>query len=153
MNTYNIKACNSIIPVPFISYRHWATLLLNWPPVSFRIDFKILVTSQAFHGLTPGSISELLIPYVWPLHLLIQHIYSSYYLHLPDNMLCFCHKLCFRLQKWGLNCRQTEDLRSSLLLKKILNSPKGRDRRMVDNNERPKVLNSKTGAETVKWCP
>ncbi len=37
---------------------------LHWLPVSFRVDFKILMlTYKALHGLAPQYLSELLIPY------------------------------------------------------------------------------------------
>ncbi len=37
---------------------------LQWLPVSFRVDFKILMlTYKALHGLAPQYLSELLIPY------------------------------------------------------------------------------------------
>ncbi len=37
---------------------------LHWLPVSFRVDFKILMlTYKVLHGLAPQYLSELLIPY------------------------------------------------------------------------------------------
>ena len=37
---------------------------LHWLPVSYRIDFKILlITFKALHGLAPSYIKDLLVPY------------------------------------------------------------------------------------------
>ena len=49
------KYCDHITPV---------LASLHWLPVSFRIDFKILLmTFKAVHGLSPSYISDLLVPY------------------------------------------------------------------------------------------
>ena len=38
---------------------------LHWLPISFRIQFKILLlTFKALHGLAPSYLSELIVPYV-----------------------------------------------------------------------------------------
>ncbi|KAF7667309.1 hypothetical protein LDENG_00066080, partial [Lucifuga dentata] len=48
-------------------WSHVTSLLisLHWLPITFRVQFKVLVfTFRALHGQTPSYISKLLSPYV-----------------------------------------------------------------------------------------